>query len=193
MSADAYRGLARLDNTRQGRAYVRLGTTEDGGYVVVGTALRVTPGKWQTVTHGTVENPLCLSFMGQVYEKGARRGYPSHAGQIQDALDAITVPAPGWTLDEVAEVHRIWNDWHLNTLNAACVHQTEPSQGDDPEPCPVTGYRYGHGWLVNPLPDAVVERVAYLFRDRTHEQYVARGYDAAGNVYPNPTQKEDDA
>lgn len=51
--------------------------------------------------------------------------------------------------------------WHLNGMRAGCAHQTvvwedgpygrRPSLDDTPT-CPQTGYRYGHAWLVEPLP-----------------------------------------
>lgn len=170
----------------------RVGTTEDGGYVVLEVSIDTTPGEWQTSTHGTVTNPLCLHIVGEAYEKRDRRGDPSRAGQCVDALDDVTAPAAGWTLDEVREVKRIWEEWHLNTMTAGCAHQTvvwedKPYRRPSLEltlPCPHTGYRYGSAWLAIPLTEHIVERVKHLFRDRSHDLYLERGYDAAGNAYP---------
>lgn len=170
----------------------RVGKTESGGYVVLEVSIDRTPGEWQTTTHDTVTDPLCLHIVGEAYEKGERRGNPSRAGQCVDALDEITKPAAGWTLDEVREVRALWDRWHLNTMKAGCAHQTvvwedEPYRRPSLEltqPCPETGYRYGHAWLTEPLPDDVIERVKHLFRDRSHDLHLERGYDAAGNAYP---------
>lgn len=170
----------------------RLGTTADRSYVVVTLELRRHAGTWQTVTHETVTDPLELSLTGEVVEYRHREPYAG--GQVVDTLADIVTPAPGWTLEEIAELATVWDRWHLNTMRAACAHMTPAdlaredngyggtriSTTDPRNTCPVSGYRYGHAWLTELLPDDVAERVRYLMRDRSRDLYRARGYDAAG-------------
>lgn len=44
------------------------------------------------------------------------------AGQIRDALADIT-PAPGFTREDLAELARVWDRWHLSDMRAECEHQ----------------------------------------------------------------------
>lgn len=174
------------------RTVQRLGTTDDGGYVVVEAEVKVQSGTWGTVTHGAqITDPLELSISGMYFEKGARRDNPSSVGQISQYLDDITTPAPGWTLAEIRELRQIWDRWHLNAMNARCVHMPpfedllrdeEGRASTTANVCPETGYRYGTAWLVEPLPESVIERVCYLMRDRSQALYKARGYDAQGRA-----------
>jgi hypothetical protein len=32
-------------------------------------------------------------------------------------------PAPGWTAESIARLFEIWDEWHLNDMQAGCVHQ----------------------------------------------------------------------
>lgn len=72
--------------------------------------------------------------------------------------------------------------WHLNTLRAGCAHQAPTVKRllasgtphrdllDEVPPCPETGYRYGHAWLVEPLPDEIlVELEAFGLTTPTKE------------------------
>ena len=62
--------------------------------------------------------------------------------------------------------------WHLNDLRAGCAHQTvvheDGPYGRRPSleltaPCPVTGYRYGSAWLLEPVPADELEELRALF------------------------------
>jgi hypothetical protein len=176
----------------------RLGTDKDGGYVVVDVTLEddENPGPWGLTDHsGSVTRPVTLHVMGEQVEKGHRNAW--HAGQISEALAEIVKPAPGWTLDEIAELRGIWDRWHLNTMRGGCVHQTVKVWENTPyrridldgttahpnNACPV-GYRYGSAWLAEILPDDVQARVRHLMRDRSGDLYRARGYDGAGKAVP---------
>lgn len=163
----------------------RLGTTATGGYVVVDVTLGATEGTHQTVAHESITAPVRLSITGEAYEKHERRGDPSRAGQCADALDEITEPAPGWTLDEIRELRALWDRWHLNDLRAACAHMPADARErwdrrERVECSEGSGYLFGTAWLVEPLPDEVVTRVLDLMRDRSDDLYRARGYDASG-------------
>ena len=177
----------------------RIGQTATGGYVVVEVRLTEveTSQPWQTVTHETlpVGTPLArLSITGEHYERGDRRGDPSSCGQNIDSLDEVTTYAPGWDAEQVADLKALWTEWHLNDMQAGCVHQTEKVYEDTQgyrridldattaaNDCPA-GYRYGSAWLVKPLTPEVRERIARLDRDRSADLYKARGYDGAGKA-----------
>lgn len=77
----------------------------------------------------------------------------------------------GQCLDTIAEyfkdkkfkrILQIWNEYHLNTMQAGCVHQI---QGDynkveiSSQVCPHTGYKYGSAWLYKTIPDAIIEEI----------------------------------
>jgi len=65
----------------------------------------------------------------------------------------------------VQAILNLWNDWHLNDLNAGCRHQQEAGwTGFDKvnEKCGDCGYAYGSAWLVRPLPGVVERQVESL-------------------------------
>lgn len=77
--------------------------------------------------------------------------------------------------------------WHMNSFQAACAHQTvvyeekpyhRPSLELTPA-CPITGYKYGHSWLVKPLPDDFVGNLLSLLH------YAIEDY----QVYVHPSLK----
>jgi hypothetical protein len=155
-----------------------IGRTASRGEVIVIVEIENVrnPGVWPTVTHGEISDPLNLSIMGEVWEPGDRRRHDaSRCGQVTDSLLEIVKPAEGWTLEEVRELHDIWERWHLNTMVAACAHQEvvyedsaygrRPSLDKTPA-CPETGYRYGSKWLTDPLPTDVIARIEHLMRER---------------------------
>lgn len=173
----------------------RIGTTAEGGYIVVEIKLTTQSFDRHTIDHEPITNVQRLSITGEHYHPGDRRGDPSSGGQIVDDLALITVPAPGWSLDEIAELANIWQDWHLNDMQAGCAHQTVIVYESTPygrrvdlngttaaNTCPV-GYRYGSSWLVKPLTDEVLATIARLDRDRTEDLFRARGYDGSGEAF----------
>lgn len=172
-----------------------IGRTADGTRVIVEARLSwQDPARdWQTVDHRTVTDPVGLSVSGEAIEKHQREA--SSAGQITDMAADVTAPAPGWSLEEIAELVAIWRRWHLNTLRAACSHMDIATLVREPDSyggtriatgaantCPVSGYTYGAAWLTEELPAEVIERMRHLMRDRSADLYAARGYDGAGNA-----------
>lgn len=79
-------------------------------------------------------------------------------GATVEPLNELVSLAPVFTAEDIAELIRI-GAYHLNDMQAACDHQTVQGSGrdalDNTPPCPVTGYKYGHAWLVKPLPDDI--------------------------------------
>ena len=176
----------------------RLGTTADGSYVVVTLELRTVEGEHTMVDHGTVTDPVEVSLTGEECVNRFGRVDFLRGGQNVGTLADIVKPAPGWTLEEIAELATLWNRWHLNTMRAACAHMpaadlvredngyggTRISTSDPRNTCAESGYRYGHAWLTEPVPADVVARLEELMRDRSDDLYRARGYDGAGRPVP---------
>jgi hypothetical protein len=172
------RFVERLGRTAEVRAGRR-------GYVVVEVELRTNQGEYVTTEHGMITDPLELSVQASQYAPYDRKDNPSSSGQAREALAEVTEPAPGWTLEEIAELRAIWERWHLNTMRAACAHMPADARArwDRREAvvCDAgSGYKYGTSWLVEPIPAKVVERVRHLMRDRSADLYRSRGYDASG-------------
>jgi hypothetical protein len=141
---------------------VLVGRTGDGSRIYVSAAIQelTREGGYQTVTHETVPTVTRVSLMGLEVEKGCRNA--SSGGQMLERLRDVVKPEPPFTVGDVRSLHAIWKRWHLNDTKAGCSHVPEPLWEDSsygPRPdlkntpaCPETGYRYGHAWLVEPLP-----------------------------------------
>ena len=189
----------------------RLGTMpSDNGspvhaYVVVTveiTEQTTQAGAFMTINHEPAPPTYQrLSITGEVYQPGEQRGYPSESGQITERLTDIAKPAAGWDFGEIRELAQIWKRWHLNDLNAACAHMDTETLVREPDgfggeriacgaanTCPESGYTYGHAWLVEPLPDDVIDDIKHLMRDRSSDLYAERGYDMSGHPYPKPQE-----
>lgn len=155
--------MGQVERSREGY----LGRTTDGEAVYVNVELRRQEGAWQTIEHEEIATPLTLSIMGHTFDKGSNRWDCDSAGQIVDTLTRMNPAklADGWTSEDVAALHALWQRWHLNTMRAACAHQEivyeddgqQPSLDKTP-PCPITGYKYGHAWLTDPLPEEAAEQ-----------------------------------
>ena len=105
----------------------------------------------ETVDHQSTTDRLRLALTGVTVSKYgsiSRDGTWLGCGQIVDDLLELTELELGWTVAEVMKLHQIWKEWHLNDLQAGCVHQ---HNGSNSAPCPITGYKWGHEWLHKPL------------------------------------------
>lgn len=141
-------------------------------------------GTFPTVEHESITDPAVLTISFTV---GPRRaGYPdwdeaiTRSGQVLLADRKIVRPPlhdkyrwgelPGYDLRHAIEV--LWREWHLNDTVAGCAHQVVPAGIRDADPigylgdhikrCPITGYRWGSQWLIKPLNDSALERIASL-------------------------------
>lgn len=160
------------------REYVFVGTTEGGYRVLLLGELRREDGRnHQTIQHETVADPVTLSLTSAVF-KGKKNISRNHitSGATLEHLGRIVRPAPGYTLDDTRELHRIGTHWHLNTMRAACAHMDVPGGKTTDElldakiTCPETGYSWGSAWLTEELPQEVADRfVALLRQGRTEE------------------------
>jgi len=154
---------------------VLLGRTFFGDRVFVTVETSDHEGISQTTHHQPIRHWTRISITGEIFEKGRRSA--TGGGQIVDTLLMITDYAPGWDKDKVTRLAQIWKDHHLNDMRAGCIHQivvmmTGNFAGrvdlDATPPCPATGYKYGHAWLVDPEAETQVAimRLQALFSDR---------------------------
>lgn len=103
---------------------------------------------------------------------------------LRDAQSTIEL-APAWTSEMLAKFFEVWERWHLNDMRAGSAEQEAwlrqnpiPKEeyaypkshfevaggklaeaGLNPDS---TGYKYGHAWKTEALPDDVVEFLASL-------------------------------
>lgn len=161
------------------REEIFIGRTHTGEKVYVSARFDRQGDEWQTVDHETVTRPLGVAFQGTVVRKGGsytRDGDWVTSGQIDRSyLRSIVAAESGWSLADVRKLADLWDEWHLNTMQAGCAHQPEESivyrQGrygreidlTNTPACPETGYRYGHAWLTRLLPDEVAAWVTEHF------------------------------
>jgi len=115
-----------------------------------------------------------LSICGTLYEKVNHHWRDVGGGQITSDLKKYF--ADDTKAQEIAEV---WDRWHLNGMKAGCREQDEfvrkhfaDKRYDYTKACdaleavglytvkrPVLEYKYGHAWLVERLPDAIITQV----------------------------------
>lgn len=124
-----------------------------------------------TINHEPITNWSRFAMTSMTRDSRAK--YAHSAGQGREELLRITECAPGFNVGKLHELYALWDRWHLNDMNAGCVHQppesvvweNEPYRRVDLKntpPCPDTGYRYGSAWLIEPLPSDVIMRAQEL-------------------------------
>ena len=98
---------------------------------------------------------------------------------LKDELDKIT-PAPGWDAAKIEQFFKVWDRWHLNDMKAGSAVQEQylrdnpidkseyqypksyfdaatkalKAAGLNPD---ASGYKYGHAWKREDVPDEVIE------------------------------------
>lgn len=120
----------------------------------------------------------CLSICGVVGPK-ANGDAVGGCGQNIDELTAPeSTPAKGWTPEMVAQLHAVWNRWHLNNMRAGTPEQMAYLDGKTPPAYPANWYtwacgelmaaglyeveidgqpyKFGHAWLYEAIPDDVI-------------------------------------
>lgn len=82
----------------------------------------------------------------------------------------------GQCLDEIAahfpkciltyRLHWLWKNYHLNHMNAGCIHQKTGNFFNDSkiskQVCKETGYKYGSKWLFKIIPDDIIEEIKLI-------------------------------
>jgi hypothetical protein len=114
-------------------------------------------GWFQTVDHAFMTGHDELTISGGIWNR--QKTDFITCGQIIDELDNIVSYAPEWSRERVDVLRDMWQNYHLNGMNAGCIHQDGPG-----DPCP-RGYKYGSSWLVQPLNPAIKDIVWYFFSD----------------------------
>lgn len=114
----------------------------------------------ETIEHKKVQSYKKLSITGEIRTPN-NRGIIC-LGQCYDTMLEI------YPNDErLQKIVAIWKRWHLNDLKAGCIHQ---KHGDYSNPeisgqvCPETGYKYGTSYLLEELPEDVIQEAIELFR-----------------------------
>lgn len=118
--------------------------------------------EYETVEHAKIARPLEFSLTTAVWNT-ANTDYEAGGATVQPLRELVTL-ARGFVQPGITALIGL-NKWHLSAMTAACAHQVVPPMPDTvkyPEsswwalkntpPCPETGYKYGHTWLVRPLP-----------------------------------------
>lgn len=124
---------------------------------------------YETTEHEQVSKPLDFAITTSVWRPDLRDSVAGGATvePLREVLQSGRY-ADGWNAEKVSALLDL-APWHLNGMTAGCAHQTpvRDSNGrpdlDATEPCPVTGYKYGHAWLVRILPDGFLQNVRRLF------------------------------
>jgi hypothetical protein len=85
-----------------------------------------------------------------------RRGVVSTWGQCLDAIASVIEDA------KLQRIVEIWRRWHLNGMHAGCEHQRhlehEASEHIG-EICSVCGYSFGSSWIVEELPEDIINEI----------------------------------
>ncbi len=130
---------------------------------------------YQTTAHDMIENPLDFSITTAVW-KPNRSDWVSGGATVEPLNEILAADkprfAPGWDAGKIRALLKL-APWHLNAVTAGCDHVTPVMERDRYDrvvpsldltpPCPKTGYRYGHAWLVRVLPDGFEQGVRDLF------------------------------
>lgn len=120
------------------------------------------------IDHREIPEYKQLSFTGVLTSKHgsikAERGLIS-LGQNYEYLNEIEFPARGFDQRKIERIAKLWSEWHLNDMRSHCVHQNQAIAWDLVDPCPITGYKAGHAWLVNPVSDDVISEIRLILAD----------------------------
>lgn len=126
---------------------------------------------YETTDHRQVERPLSFALSVGIWS-GSRM---VSGGQCTEVLRELVKLAPGFTREDIQALADLHATSHLNDMQAACDHQVIPELPadvnalnrtswllDNVRPCPLTGYRYGHAWLLRTIPGLTTQRVRDL-------------------------------
>lgn len=119
---------------------------------------------------------LVFSISGEGRRPRARDS--EYCGQIQDIIREELPNYKEFFMrkEDIIEVLDIWDRWHLNDMRAGTPKQ-EKALRQKPEIVEYTerceylkklgiyednGYKYGHGWLYEPLPIEVIVKIVRL-------------------------------
>lgn len=148
----------------------KIGIDPDGYTVYITLEIRNENRERFTVDHKSISGYKVLSISGHAQYR-PHQDY-NYCGQIQntvrqnlDNFRKLYIPKK-----KILQILNIWDMWHLNDLQAGCVHMGKPKKGlewDTKEwerltlQCP-KGYKYGTAWLIKELPQRIIETVNKL-------------------------------
>ena len=95
-------------------------------------------------------------------------------GQIVDNFGQYT-PESEWNAEMLNKLAQIWNEYHLNYMQAACEHQRALGWTWETHPsavCPTCGYKLGHSWLRMEVPADVIEWLESLPESKVKPAWV---------------------
>ena len=150
-----------------------VGWTYDGRKIYVSARIKKTDRELTSTTHQvtpTGSNTISLSGV-EIRTRGSfkRDGDWISCGQNLDALKEVVKLADNWTRPEVLSLWEIWDNHHLNDMQAKCAHQDKTTKWDVTPNCPVTGYKAGSAWLFSPVPDSTLHSLAGIILHHTAE------------------------
>jgi hypothetical protein len=154
---------------------LRLSTENEAGKfrAEIDVRLRRNRTPHRTIYHGDIQDYYVLSLSAMIQEKGVdtfgrEKWQDIGDGQCQDTIRDI-FSGPTW--DDLDELFDIWDEWHLNDMKSACIHQVDGAHvkpgsnqwidewdemvREQRARCPEQ-YSYGSQWLVKPLPPSVL-------------------------------------
>jgi hypothetical protein len=128
--------------------------------------------EYETTEHKTVTGHLDFALTTGVWNLSRSNPDIVAGGATTEPLRHLVTFANGFDADKARELADLADRWHLNGMSAGCAHQTVvyakdqygrsvPSLDLTP-PCPVTGYKYGHAWLLESLPDGFMDTLKDL-------------------------------
>ncbi len=118
---------------------------------------------------------LCLSICGNIWN--SRKSDILSGGQNIDEIASILK-----SNKKVQRIKEIWKKYHLNDMNAGCIHQdswdvakevdmygkieragwirqSEHAEGLLCKACPECGYKYASAWLFREIPSEIIEEI----------------------------------
>ena len=131
--------------------------------------------EYETTEHEMVRQPLDFALTTAVWNWNGTDHL--EGGATVEPLRAVLrsgMFGEGFDAQKVAALIEMHEQYHLNGMQAGCDHQT-PVWEDSTygrrisleltEPCPITGYKYGHKWLVKVLPEGFVSDLLAILAD----------------------------
>lgn len=166
--------------------YVEHGVTNR---VSVRVELRTVHGG-ETVDHFQVESLTEFVVSASVDERRRNGRWVNYrGGQCVEEVLKVTSFAEGWDQNKARRLVELWERYHLNAMKAGCAHMVPAPVGaysdllgftvgrlDNPSravlshytvnralECPHTGYRYGHAWLKEVLPEHIKKEIEEVY------------------------------
>lgn len=176
-----------IDKIIFSRESVEIGKDKDGYKLLIDIEIKEPQEEIITIDHKIIKKPHysfpmvagvhTLSISGGAWN-GRKKDF-EYYGQIYDELIPSNIKSytNGWNSRKVMDLVAIWKRWHLNDLQAGCIHQTDFSVNtedwqkradEETLNCP-DGYKYGSAWLIEPLPADVEKKIMALFKETTND------------------------